>query len=275
MRLLPGVLGNSESTSEESHSPESGGLLEYPQYTRPVDFRGEGVPAVLKEGNHRRDRQVAARQGPRADEDPPTRPPRAVRHVGPADQGRTVRRLAVALAHHPVLDGQGAVVTSAVTNLDVHDLSRSARSYGCSDYFVIHPIAAQRELVTRIRDHWIDGSSGRRIPDRREAIGLLRIVESLDAAIDELGGRDAVEVWTTAALQREGKTVTFGDARHRLAGPGEGRPQQLVFGTGWGLAPSVIDASDALLEPIRSPASDYNHLSVRSACAIALDRLRG
>jgi tRNA (guanine37-N1)-methyltransferase len=52
VRLLPGVLGNEASTAEESHSPESGGLLEYPQYTRPVEFRGKGVPAVLKEGNH-------------------------------------------------------------------------------------------------------------------------------------------------------------------------------------------------------------------------------
>lgn len=183
-----------------------------------------------------------------------------------------MRRLAVALAHHPVLDGQGALVTSAVTNLDVHDLSRSARSYGCSDYFVVHPIAAQRELVTRIRDHWIDGSSGRRIPDRREAIGLLRVVESLDHAIEALGGRDAVEVWTTAA-RVAGKTITFAHARSRLAG--DGKAVLIVFGTGWGLASSVIDASDALLEPIRAPASDYNHLSVRSACAIALDRLVG
>jgi hypothetical protein len=164
------------------------------------------------------------------------------------------------------------LVTSAVTNLDVHDLSRSARSYGCSDYFVVHPIAAQRELVTRIRDHWIDGSSGRRIPDRREAIGLLRVVESLDHAIEALGGRDAVEVWTTAA-RVAGKTITFAHARSRLAG--DGKAVLIVFGTGWGLASSVIDASDALLEPIRAPASDYNHLSVRSACAIALDRLVG
>jgi tRNA (guanine37-N1)-methyltransferase len=52
VRLLPGVLGNEASTTEESHSPESGGLLEYPQYTRPVEFRGQGVPSVLKEGNH-------------------------------------------------------------------------------------------------------------------------------------------------------------------------------------------------------------------------------
>jgi hypothetical protein len=183
-----------------------------------------------------------------------------------------MRRVAIALAHHPVLDGQGAIVTSAVTNLDVHDLSRSARTYGCSDYFVVHPIAAQRELVTRIRDHWIDGSSGRRIPDRREAIGLLRIVESLDEAIAALGGREAVEVWTTAARE-VGRAVTFADARVRLRS--EGKAVLLVFGTGWGLASTVIDGSDALLEPIRAPARDYNHLSVRAACAIILDRLLG
>jgi tRNA (guanine37-N1)-methyltransferase len=51
-RLLPGVLGNEASTAEESHSPESGGLLEYPQYTRPPEFRGMQVPEVLLGGNH-------------------------------------------------------------------------------------------------------------------------------------------------------------------------------------------------------------------------------
>jgi hypothetical protein len=187
-----------------------------------------------------------------------------------------VRQLAVALVHHPVLDGKGAIVTTAVTNLDVHDLSRSARSYGCSDYFVAHPIAAQRELVTRIRDHWIDGSSGRRIPDRREALGVLRIVESLDAAIAALGGRSAVEIWATAAREL-GPTLTSAQARARLedAQGADGRTVLILFGTGWGLAPSVIAGVDALLEPIRAVGSDYNHLSVRAACAITLDRLRG
>jgi tRNA (guanine37-N1)-methyltransferase len=51
-RLLPGVLGNAESTVEESHSPGTGGLLEYPHYTRPPEFRGEQVPAVLVGGHH-------------------------------------------------------------------------------------------------------------------------------------------------------------------------------------------------------------------------------
>jgi tRNA (guanine37-N1)-methyltransferase len=49
LRLLPGVLGSEESPLEESHA---GGLLEYPQYTRPPDFRGWKVPEVLLSGNH-------------------------------------------------------------------------------------------------------------------------------------------------------------------------------------------------------------------------------
>jgi hypothetical protein len=183
-----------------------------------------------------------------------------------------MRRVAVALVHHPVLDGQGVVVTTAVTNLDVHDLARSARTYGCSDYFVVHPIAAQRTLVDRIREHWTEGSSGKRIPDRREALSVLRVVESLDVAVDALGGRAAVEVWATAA-RRLGESLSFGDARARVEG--EGRPILIVFGTGWGLAPRVVDGADALLEPIRPASGDYNHLSVRAACAIALDRLLG
>ncbi len=51
-RLLPGVLGNAESAEHESHSEALGGLLEYPQFTRPASYRGMGVPEVLQNGNH-------------------------------------------------------------------------------------------------------------------------------------------------------------------------------------------------------------------------------
>lgn len=54
VRLLPGVLGNAESLEEESFS---GGLLEYPQYTRPASFRGWDVPGVLLSGDHGRVRE--------------------------------------------------------------------------------------------------------------------------------------------------------------------------------------------------------------------------
>lgn len=61
-RLVPGMVGNPESLVEESHG--EAGLLEYPVYTRPADFRGIAVPDVLTSGNHgavarwRRDRAL-------------------------------------------------------------------------------------------------------------------------------------------------------------------------------------------------------------------------
>ena len=57
IRLLPGVLSSSDAWRDESHSHSNDGLLEYPQYTRPVDFRGLRVPDVLLSGHHA---QVAA-----------------------------------------------------------------------------------------------------------------------------------------------------------------------------------------------------------------------
>jgi hypothetical protein len=183
------------------------------------------------------------------------------------------RRLAIALVHYPVLDSKGEVVTTAITNLDVHDLARSARTYGVSDYFLVHPILAQRELVSRICEHWRDGSSGRRIPDRKFALELVRPVTSLDEVTLALGGRAEVEIWATAAREL-GASLRLSEARARLEV--EGKPVLVVFGTGWGLARDVIDGADALLEPIRAAAATgYSHLSVRAACAIVLDRLLG
>jgi hypothetical protein len=185
-----------------------------------------------------------------------------------------MRRLAIALVHYPILDAKGGTVTSAITNLDVHDLARSARTYGCSDYFLVHPIAAQRVLVGRICDHWRDGSSGKRIPDRKTALELVRTVASLEEACGAMGGRAAVEVWVTAARSVSAAPLTSTEARARLEG--DGKPVLLLFGTGWGLASAVIDGADQAIAPLRATEqTGYNHLSVRAACAILLDRLRG
>jgi hypothetical protein len=175
--------------------------------------------------------------------------------------------------HHPVLDAQGATVTTAITNLDVHDLARSARTYGCTDYFLVHPITAQRDLVARICEHWTEGSSGKRIPDRKIARSLVRTTPSLEDLYARMGGRDAIEVWVTAA-RTVAPPLAMSEARARLEG--EGKPVLILFGTGWGLARSVIDGADATLPSIKAAAdTGYNHLSVRAACAITLDRLRG
>jgi len=62
VRLLPGVLGHAESTAEESFSLACGGLLEYPHYTRPVEFRGLSVPEVLRGGDHEKIRRWRTEQ---------------------------------------------------------------------------------------------------------------------------------------------------------------------------------------------------------------------
>jgi hypothetical protein len=180
-----------------------------------------------------------------------------------------MRRVAIALVHYPVLDREGQIVTTAITNLDLHDIARSAHTYGVTDYFVVQPVAAQRELAERVQRHWVGGSGARRIPDRQPAMSLLRIVPTLDAV---LGALDRPEIWTTSA---SGTTdLGFDAARERLASPGP--PVLICFGTGWGLAPEVLDLAQRRLESIHSPRADgYNHLSVRAAAAIILDRLLG
>lgn len=179
------------------------------------------------------------------------------------------RRVAVALVHHPVLDAQGAIVTTALTNMDVHDLSRSSRTFGCSDFFVVHPVPVQRTMVERIVEHWTHGSSAKRIPDRKEALAVARPVATLEEAEAVLGGGGPVERWVTAA-RVIGTSLSFPEARARLATSGP--PVLIVFGTGWGLAPAVTANANVVLPPIKGP-TDYNHLSVRAACAIILDRL--
>lgn len=184
-----------------------------------------------------------------------------------------MRSLSLALVHHPVLDREGGEVTTAITNLDLHDIARSAKTFGVEAVYVVHPVEAQRALAERIRAHWVEGSGRRRIPDRGLALELLRVVPSLDEVYRDVAagaGRAGLRVWTTAAAARDGETTSFGDAARQLADPGP--PVVLLFGTGWGLAHPIVRHADVRLEPIvgRGP---YNHLSVRAACAIALDRL--
>ena len=180
-----------------------------------------------------------------------------------------MRRIAAALVHYPVHDRARAVVTSAITNLDLHDISRSAHTYGLSDLFIVHPVAAQRLLAERVREHWISGSGARRIPDRTPAIGLLRIVPTIEDALAALGPQ--AQLWVTSA-KGSGDLLDFPEARAELERPGP--PILIVFGTGWGLGDAITGQAHARLAYIAGRNPDgYNHLSVRAAAAIIFDRL--
>ncbi|MCA9624997.1 MAG: RNA methyltransferase [Myxococcales bacterium] len=184
------------------------------------------------------------------------------------------RRVAVALVHHPVLGREGEILTTTLTNLDVHDIARSARTYGLAAFYVVHPLESQQLVAARIVEHWVEGAGGRRIPDRAEALRVLRVVPTIEAAAADFS-REAgeVELWTTAA-RPSGDTTSYAAARPLLER--EGPPVLILFGTGWGLAPAVLQSATRRLEPIAAARdAGFNHLSVRAACAITLDRLFG
>ena len=183
-------------------------------------------------------------------------------------------RTYLGLLHHPVYDKNRRVVTTAVTNLDIHDLARASRTFALAGYYVVTPIDRQQQLVARIRDHWTKGHGARANKPRRQALERIRIVATLQDLVAEVeaahGVRPAVAV-TTA--RPEGRAVV--PTNELFDWPGlVGRPLVLLFGTGWGLTPQVLDQADVCLEPIEG-LDGYNHLSVRSAVSIYLDRLFG
>ncbi len=183
----------------------------------------------------------------------------------------------VALLHHSMRDKNGMIVTTAVTNLDIHDIARSSRTYGVKGYFLVNPLEEQQRVVQRIIGHW-QGPAGRDYnPDRADAFERVRIVSWFQDAMAEIEAREGKkpEVLATSARCPEGmRWKTWGDARREISQPG--RPKVVVFGTGWGMTDAFLRDVDAVLDPILpEQESGYNHLSVRSAVAIALDRLLG
>lgn len=180
-------------------------------------------------------------------------------------------KLAVALVHHPVLNRRGEEVTSSVTTIDVHDFARTCRTYGVKDLFIITPIKTQQRLVERLSRHWTEGYGAEFNPSRKEALTCVKVVDSIDDMIDNLKlAASEVTLVTTGAKASE-TVVSYSEGRRVLEG--EGR-FALLFGTGHGLAPQVMGRAGLRLAPIEG-ADRFNHLPVRCAAAIILDRLLG
>lgn len=174
--------------------------------------------------------------------------------------------------HHPVVDKNGRTITAAVTALDLHDIARAAKTYGAAPFYVVTPLADQQDLVAEILDHWVRGLGAQYNPHRKTALALIRQQPSLPDALADLAGQlgaRPLTVVTSAGMT--GCDLTYPALRALARGD---RPVLLLFGTAWGLAPEVIAQADYRLAPIEG-CGDYNHLSVRSAVSIVLDRIMG
>jgi hypothetical protein len=182
-------------------------------------------------------------------------------------------RLYMGLLHYPVYNKKSERIASAVTSFDLHDLSRLAKTYGVRRFFVITPLEDQQKLALRIIRHWTEGYGAAYNVHRKEAFDLVSINPSLEECIGEISGMEGGSpvLMATSATRRNIKGLTYSEAKKMVRSD---RPVLLLFGTAWGLSEEIFEEADYYLYPIEGDAG-YNHLSVRSAAAIILDRLAG
>ncbi|AGF79874.1 hypothetical protein UWK_03357 [Desulfocapsa sulfexigens DSM 10523] len=180
--------------------------------------------------------------------------------------------LDIVLVHHPVVNKVGEIIGSAVTNLDIHDIARAGKTYGVDNYYIVTPYEDQHKLVAEILEHWDSGHGAKYNPARKEALELVTLADSLERVVEmvtEKRGHKPLLLSTSARTQE--KTLSYTDVRARIRAK---ESLLLLFGTAHGLAPEVMETTDYCIPPVGAN-SGYNHLSVRSAVSIILDRLLG
>ena len=178
----------------------------------------------------------------------------------------------IALVHFPVYNKNREIITSALTTIDLHDLARLAATYGLAGFYAVIPLDDQLAVAEEMVRHWRFGWGASYNSNRAEAISMVNLARTVDEAAADIGekqGRPPLVVGTSAAPGE--KRVDFTALKERLTAED---PLMILFGTAWGLTEEALDGCDLLLEPINGP-TEYNHLSVRAAAGIIIDRLLG
>lgn len=176
-------------------------------------------------------------------------------------------KIYVALVHYPVFNKHNQVVTTSITNLDIHDISRSCKTFNVPQYYIITNLESQRKFLDRILKFWDSDIAQKYNPDRAIALAMISAKDSIEKTVKEIENQEGIRpvIISTTATKYEA-AISFENCRSIT------KPILLLFGTGNGLAKEVHEYADFTLEPIEG-SSGYNHLSVRSAVAIVLDRL--
>lgn len=273
LRFVPGVVGRQESVEEDSFT---GPFTDYPHYTAPVVWKGHEVPEVVRSGNHAAQREW---QHERAAERTTRDHFDWVRSFALSDGDKKLVRKNipphyVALMHTDVLVQKTVEGNSSVTSIDIHDIARSSTTFGFKNYFVVTPLADQQKIVETLLGFWQEGEGVTYNPSRHRAVSSACWAKDFDdvvAQIEMAEGKKPIVVATSARRLAGKKNITYDDQGLVW---GHERPVLFLFGTANGLAPTLVDRCDYVLDPIEG-LSSFNHLSVRSAAAIVFDRWLG
>ncbi len=282
-RLLPDFMSKEQSFEEESFN--TSGLLEHPHYTKPPVYREQEVPKVLLSGNHgeiekwRKKEALVKTLRTRPDiVENKALTKEELDILKDTPHFRPAKNLSLALLHHPVLLKDSEIGSSSVTNLDIHDIARSSCTYGLDTFYAVTPIEDQVKLVHTLTDYWTTGQGARANKDRQNALSIVRHAYSWQEAAKDIEERTGVKpyiVGTSAQIpHKRGKALVEPTSWNDIKKILNFTPILLLFGTSHGIPNVLLQEFDAMLPPIRGFAP-YNHLSVRAAVALCLDRLLG
>lgn len=273
LRLLPGVVGKRTSVERDSFSTA---FVDYPEYTEPVNWHNRAVPEIIRSGNHKKIEEWRQEQAAR----------RTVinhfawlrMHVSTKQDIELAEKYIPShyaiLMHADVLLPGGITGTSSVTSLDIHDIGRSARTFGIKKYILVTPLEDQKKIIQKLLNFWLDPVGIEYNRHRHEALSYVVLVNNLEEALEYIKKEEKKEpllLATGAKRTAHAQRITYFD--QELVWKHE-RPVAFIFGTARGLSESIINSCDFLLEPIEG-FSKFNHLSVRSAAAIIFDRWLG
>lgn len=275
LRYLPGVVGQEGSVEHDSFT---GPFVDYPTYTVPPrEWKGHTIPEILLSGNHAAMEQWRYETAVKSSVKNHFEWVRTSPVLTKKDQEQIKKSIPahyVALMHDQVVvNGEGLVGTSSVASLDIHDIARSSRTYGIKRYFLVTPLKDQQEIVKTFLGFWKEAGISYN-ENRADAISIVALHAQLEesiTAIRQETGKEPLIIATSARSYEGIPAISYHDQGLVWA---HDRPVLFLFGTARGLSRELIERCDYLLGPLDG-LSDYNHLSVRSAVAIILDRWMG
>ncbi len=272
LRYIPGIVGDQSSVEHDSFS---GPLVDYPEYTDPLIWHDKQVPDIIRSGNHQKIadfRQEQALKRTIAHHFDWFRShPKS--HVFAQQARHIIPPHYVALMHTDVQLKDGRIGTSSITSIDVHDIARSATTFGLKKYFVVSSLEDQQQIITTLLEFWHTHGPEYNA-SRAQSLKMVQQSHSLDEVIQIITqetGKKPLLIGTSAREHAGIPQITYHDQELIWAAQ---QPVLFLFGTGYGLAPHLLARCDYILAPIHG-LTDFNHLAVRSAAAIVFDRWLG
>jgi hypothetical protein len=145
-------------------------------------------------------------------------------------------------------------------------------TFGIELCYIVTPLPRQRQITEQLIHHWEHGYGAKYNPLRSAALRKVTIRNDVNEVLEEVRKDNEPIIIGTSSLERENKAIGYNKLHQWIKQ--EERPFLLLFGTGWGLTEETIALCEKMLMPIKG-TGEYNHLSLRVALGIILDRIFG